>query len=297
MSTATAPVEVVVPGNVSDMAVGPDEAGRPAVWILDDFANVLYEADADSGRVQRVIGIGPGSPTGTTEDFIAVADDYVWVGSQLNNALTRVVVKDSGVEGVLEVAFPLTAVTTGDAVWVADVTGTVHGFDAKSLQPRGTVQPGYAVRGLAFLAGRVWVSSAGASGSTVTLLRSFDPSTRSLSEALRVGAGPSSYLSVAAGSLFLSDADSGRITRVDPATAAVSGVYSEPVGSYVVPGDAPVPWVFNYKSGDLTPLDLGGGHVGAGIKLGPHAALLRYAGGALWVADPPTDRVTRMALP
>ncbi len=223
--------------------------------------------------------------------FIAVTDDFVWVGSQANNTLTRFVVNDSFVSGVLELTCPLTAVTTGDAVWVVDCLGSVHGFDAKSLQPKGIVQPGYAVGGLEFLVGRVWVSSAIGSGS-VTLLRSFDPSTRGLSEALRV-AGPQ-RLSAAAGSLFLSDLDSGRITRVDPATATVSGVYSEPVGSYILQGDTPVPWVFNYKSDYLAPLDLGGGHVGAGINLSSHIGPI-IAGGALWLGNGST--VTRMALP
>jgi hypothetical protein len=289
--TATATVEVALPAiaNVGSPAFGRGTNGAPAVWLLDDVTNVLYEADPDSGVLLGAYGVGF---TGDGS-FIAMADDYVWVGSQTNNTVARLVKQDGTVEGLLQLPCPLSAAATADAVWILDCKGTVHGFDAKSLQPRGTVQPGYSGGGLEILAGRVWVSGS-LVGGPVTLLRSFDPSTPVLSEAalsevLRV-AGSQDYLSTAAGSLFLSDTKSGQITRVDPATATVAGVYSEPVGSYVVQSATSVPWIFNYKSGDLAPLDLGSGHAGAGINVSPHVGPV-IAGVAVWFG------ATRMALP
>jgi streptogramin lyase len=137
--------------------------------------------------------------------------------------------------------------------------------------------PGGAVR-LAAGAGRLWVT-----GLTNTLA-DVDPSPTGSAlhwSTITVGSGP---LGVAAGdgAVWVADATTGTVTRVDPATGRVTGTYRagpDPVSVAVAGGRT---WVVDGKTDDLR--TIGSGRQPKPVALGGTPRQLVAVDGAIWTA-------------
>lgn len=216
-ATPPADAQVVVRSQSSSVAF---EGARG--WVSDDSSGTTRPFDPVSGALGRATRTG-GRPISLT-----ASQGRVWVadisGSRVSAVSTRT---GRVVVGPVSVPQGPVSIAVGDGgVWVASLlSGTLSLLDSSTGQVRASVVlPDGAVR-LAIGDGYVWVT-----GQTDILTRVFPrPLGQSLQwESVRVGQGPIG-VAVGGGAVWVVNAQSGTLTRVDPRELRVTGTF--PVAS------------------------------------------------------------------
>lgn len=186
-------------------------------WIADDQTGSVKEFDPGSGKL-----LGHAAHTGGTP--IAAASGYgrIWVADTADNEVSAVdpaTGKFSG-SAVTVGQGPVSVATGEGGVWVASLlSGTVTLIQPRTEQVVASVAlPDGAVR-LAVGDGYVWVT-----GKTDMLVR-VDPHPFGVSlnwRQVRVGQGPIG-VAVGQGAVWVANAQSGTVSKVDPASFKVVG--------------------------------------------------------------------------
>ena len=263
-------------------------------WVADDTAGTVRRFSASDGKwLARAVRTG-GRP-------VAVATGYgrVWTADTLGNTVTVLDESTGKLFGApVSVGQEPVSVATGEGgVWVASLlSGSVSLLDPSTRKVRASVAlPDGAVR-VAVGDGYVWVT-----GQTDTLTR-VDP--RPLGVSLRwkqvtVGKGPIG-VSVGLGSVWVANAESGTLSRVDPNTLRVTGTFRVGQGGSASDPDAVVVsqghvWVGEGESPTVVALDPSSGRqYGAAVTLPGTVRDLAVGDGGLWATTANVGAVVRL---
>jgi hypothetical protein len=198
---------------------------------------------------------------------------------------------------------PVDVAVADGTPWVAltdrdDTTGAVVAIEnGRAAKPVRLPAPPVA---LAADDGALWVLLA--DGLLHWKLQRFDPKTRwPVGVRIDLGTAPhGARIAVTPGAVWISDPDDDTLLRVDPATSRLQRTLRIPAGvdGPLAVGEGAV-WVL---SGDprlaVTPVDPDSGAVGRPIRVGDSATVpegLAVAGGSVWVGDPDTGALRRIA--
>jgi len=300
-----ASAQVVVRSQASSVAF-EDGAG----WLADDGDGTVRRFDPATGAFA-----GHAARTGGRPISIAAGGGRVWVadisGNQISAVSTRTGRESLGPFGVAQ--GPVSVAVGEGGVWVASLlSGTVSFFDPANGEVRASVAlPDGAVR-LALGDGYVWVT-----GQTDTLTR-IDPRPLGVSlewKSARVGQGPLG-VAVGEGAVWVANAESGTLSRVDPHTLKVTGTFPVPAGSSGSGATSGLPgssagagsdpetvavwqgrvWVGGGQSPEVVAIDpRSGAEVGRAVALpGIARDLVVGADGDLWAATANPGRVVRL---
>jgi DNA-binding beta-propeller fold protein YncE len=227
---------------------------------------------------------------------------------------------------------PIRVAAAGPEVWATSgADGTLTKLDPASGRPTAKVDLGAGIAGVAVGGGSVWVTDPGEG-----LLLRVDPRTQNVTGRIQVGGhpGPVAYgghkvwvadesgsgvtaveagsgiiythdiaphaaplrLAVGAGGLWVSNAKTNSVTRIDLGTATASAPIPAgrgPAGITVARGFV---WVADSRSGSVAKLDPGVRAVVGTVEVGGSPGGLDAGPSLLWVASAPDDTVTRVDL-
>ncbi|MHB8681886.1 MAG: Vgb family protein [Acidimicrobiales bacterium] len=285
-TTPAASVRVLARGDAADVAVIDG-----AAWVANDTAGTLQRVDLSSGRA-----FGHPVPVGQRPVAVAAGDGKLWVADAVGN---DVVVVDprtgKRVGGPISVATEPVSIAAGEGgIWVASLgADTVSLIDPRSRTVSATAAlPDGAVR-IAVGDGAAWVT-----GKTDSLTKiSPKPFGVTLvAHDVRVGQGPIG-VAVDSGAVWVANAQSGTVSRVDPATLRVTATFrveqgavngqagpssagSDPVAVAVFGG---LVWVGDAQSGAVVAIDPAtGAQHGAAVRPGGGPRRLVADSGALY---------------
>jgi DNA-binding beta-propeller fold protein YncE len=211
---------------------------------------------------------------------------------------------------------PTTVAAGGGVLWVGSGNGTVARIDPATGRVTATLRPGGQVDGLVLAGGALWVAYA--DRAVVTRV---DPTMASVVGEVQVGrhalgGDPSTFrlpesIGVGLGAVWVPNSADGTVSRIDPATGAVTATFPVSgrrgvthldhagVGVAVAGGAV---WVTDEYHDRLLRLDPATGRAAQSIPLAGDPLPIRADGGRLWVAtaggqtlyglDPATGRVT-----
>jgi streptogramin lyase len=221
---------------------------------------------------------------GETADWVAIADDAVWVGSTGPNAVHRIDPRTN--ERVATIALPgepCAGLATGlGSVWVPLCTKptSLAKVDAKSgALTILKVGPAAEEGGVTTSADSVWLLS-NAKG---TLLR-VDPASGNVRQTIAVPAG-SYNPAFAAGKIWVTRADGAEVTSVDATSGNVLGsAQTRGRPRFLTAGNDAV-WTLNQKDGSVTRIDASTGKVSATIETGMsgRGGDIAFADGLVWL--------------
>jgi serine/threonine protein kinase len=263
-------------------------AGSEKIWVLSEPEATLTRIDAET---DRILGKPIDLPKGVAA--VAVGGGSVWVTDSRSGELLRVDDESGKVTQRIDVGgHPGPLVFGGGRVWVADTKGAgIAAVNAKGGQViRRHLRPHTAPLRLAAGAGGLWVSSA-ATGQ----IHRIDLGTFAPGAPIPAGRRPAG-ITVADGLVWVADARSGSVTRVDPSLQAVSGA-PIPVGE--LPGGIDAGpkslWVTLAGEDAVRRLELPSGEPDGGpIAVGPEPAAVAVGVTAVWVANDGDGSVTRI---
>ncbi len=234
-------------------------------------------------------------------DWMAVADDGVWVTSSSANHVVWLDAKTNQAGTMITVNKPCAGLVLGfGSLWIPSCGDhTVVRVDAKTGAVQATVAAGPADSegGIAIGAGSVWIVTTKDGD-----LARIDPKTNTVAAHIQIAAG-SFNLIFANDSIWVSSNKGGTLVRVNPETNAVTG--ETPVGPmprFLTVGDGSI-WVLNQGDGTIARVDDKTGQRTALISAGipGFGGEIAYGGGAVWATvfdfpitrvDPATNTVT-----
>jgi streptogramin lyase len=275
----SAPIEIGTPPLRVD-------AGPKAVWVTSERDGTLTRLDPETGEI-----VGKPRRLGRGVSGVAIGGNWTWVTNPGKGELLRL---DSGNGRVLR-RVPLKGepgpiALGGGRVWLADEDGRgVSAVNAEGAHLyRGGLPPQSPGLRLAWGANGLWVAIADAG-----VIRRVDPATLAAGEAIRVGGGPAG-ITVAGGFVWVANARSGRVSKVDPSLGQVTpiDVGGHPGG--IDAGTSAV-WVANREDDTVSKIDLETGEVeGDPVAVGPEPGAVAVGGDAVWVANNGDGTVTRI---
>jgi ABC-type transport system substrate-binding protein/tRNA A-37 threonylcarbamoyl transferase component Bud32 len=266
---------------------GAASAGLP-ISLRPSEVNLV---DARTHRVVDHVDIGTQAPVADTSWNTVFTKHAAWVLMGAHQRLVRVDLRTHKVTASKSFKWYPGAITaTGKSIWVAQDTGPeVDEFDADSgkLLRRVVIQGGQSEGGVAYGAGSLWLVS----GNGVIRV---DPRTGRIVHPFPVAGTSGMQLVFADGALFAARQGNGLVVKIDPVAnriirhEALHGWVSDLVvggGSIwvsIVPGG-----VYRLGEEDLS--------VRQTLPAGADPEQISFGGGALWITDPGTDSVTRVA--
>jgi streptogramin lyase/predicted Ser/Thr protein kinase len=263
-------------------------AGSEKIWVLSEPEGTLTRIDAETDEI-----LGDPIDLGKGVAAVAVGGGSVWVTDKKSGELLRIDDQTGKVKQRIKVGgHPGPLVYGGHRVWVADTEGA--GITAVNSRnghvARRHLQPHTTPLRLATGAGGLWVSSA-----TTGTVRRIDLGTFALGKPIPAGRRPAG-ITVADGLVWVADARSDSVTRVDPALQAVSGA---PIAVGEHPGgiDAGTSAVWVTLAGEdaVRRLALPSGEPDGGpIAVGPEPSAIAVGESAVWVLDDGDGSVTRI---
>jgi DNA-binding beta-propeller fold protein YncE len=263
-------------------------AGSEKIWVLSEPEGTLTRIDVASDEVTGApIDLGKGVAG------VAVGGGSVWVSDGRTGQLLRVDDKSGAVTQRIEVGgHPGPLVYGGGRIWVGDADGAgITAVNSKGGRVvRRRLPPHTAPLRLATGAGGLWVSNA-----ATDTVRRIDLGTFALGAPIPAGRHPAG-ITVADGIVWVADARSGSVTRVDPSLQAVSGA-PIPVGEHpggIDAGTSAV-WVTTAGADAVRRLELPSGEPDGGpIAVGPEPGALAVGVTAVWVVNDGDGTVTRI---
>ena len=263
-------------------------AGSEKIWVLSEPEATLTRIDAETDRiVGKPIDLPPGVAA------VAVGGGSVWVTDAESGELLRVDDESGRVTQRIDVGgHPGPLAYGGGRVWVADIDGAgITAVNAKGGRVvRRGLGPRIAPLRLAAGAGSLWVSSA-----TTGQIHHIGLAAFAIGKSIPAGRHPAG-ITVAHGLVWIADARSGSVIRVDPAVQAVSG-------SPVEVGEAPggidagpnLLWVTIGGEDAVRRLELPSGEPDGGpIPVGPDPSAVAVGETAVWVVNDGDGSVTRI---
>ncbi|MGH2937080.1 MAG: protein kinase domain-containing protein [Solirubrobacterales bacterium] len=263
-------------------------AGSEKIWVLSEPEATLTRIDAET---DRILGQPIDMPKGVAA--VAVGGGSVWVTDAKSGELLRVDDESGAVTQRIDVGGrPGPLVYGGGRIWVADTKGAgITAVNAKGGRVvRRHLGPHTAPLRLATGAGSLWVSSA-----TTGQVHHIGLAAFAIGKSIPAGRHPAG-ITVAHGLVWVADARSGSVIRVDPAVQAVSG-------SPVEVGEAPggidagpnLLWVTVAGEDAVRRLELPSGEPDGGpIAVGPAPSAVAVGGSAVWVVNDGDGSVTRI---
>jgi len=222
---------------------------------------------------------------GETADWVAIADDAVWVGSTGPNAVHRIDPRTN--QRIATIGLPgepCAGLATGfGRVWVPLCTKptSLAKVDARNgaVTVLANVGPAAAEGGVTTSADSVWLLS-DAKG---TLLR-IDPASGKVRQTITVPAG-SYNPAFAAGKIWVTRADGAEITRIDATSGNVLGSAQTGGRPRFLTAGADAVWTLNQKDGSVTRIDASTGKVRATIEtaLSGQGGDIAFADGLVWL--------------
>jgi streptogramin lyase len=263
-------------------------AGSEKIWVLSEPEATLTRIDA---ATDRILGAPIHLPRGVAA--VAVGGGSVWVTDSTTGRLLRIDDETGGVTQRIRVGgSPGPLVYGGGRIWVADTRGAgITAVNAKGGRVlRRRLGPHTAPLRLAAGAGSLWISSAATGQVHHIGLGAF-----AVGQSIPAGRRPAG-ITVADGLVWVADARSGSVTRLDPAVQAVSGppiaVGEQPGGIDAGPNSL---WVTLAGEGAVRRLELPSGEPdGAPIPVGPAPGAVAVGVTAVWVANDGDGTVTRI---
>ncbi|HVU48957.1 MAG TPA: hypothetical protein VHD85_22720 [Terracidiphilus sp.] len=234
-------------------------------------------------------------------DWMAVADDGVWVTSSSANHVVWLDAKTNQPGTIITVNKPCAGLALGfGSLWIPSCGDhTVVRVDAKTGAVQGTVAAGPADSegGIAVGAGSVWIVTTKDGD-----LARIDPKTNAVAAHIQIPAGSFNPI-FANDSIWVSSNKGGTLVRVNPETNTVVG--ETPVGPmprFLTVGDGAI-WVLNQGDGTIARVDDKTGQRTALISAGipGFGGEIAFGGGAVWATvfqfpitriDPKTNAVT-----
>jgi DNA-binding beta-propeller fold protein YncE/predicted Ser/Thr protein kinase len=238
-------------------------------------------------------------PVGTGPLRLAAGQDGVWVTSAVDGTLSRIDPAGGEVSGppsagVLQLPRGVAGVATGaGSVWVASPrTGQVLRVDPESGGITARIDVGGRPGAIAVGGGRVWVADEDGAG-----IAAIDAAGNAV---FKRGIAPHSAplrLAVGAGGLWVSNASTGAVRRVDLGSAVAGppiAVGRGPAGLTVAGG---VVWVANSRSGTVSRLDPATHSLlGLPIAVGERPGGIDAGTDSVWVANSGDGTVSRLDL-
>ena len=213
-----------------------DGAGVPAVdggdvWVPNTRAGTLSRVDVASRRVTATVKLGAPGFGGSLDTAVA-AGGSVWVARDAANEIDRIDPQSNTVAARIGVdPRPGGLAVGGGFVWAFHFTGsTVTRIDQSTGEKRVFTVPGASGTGIAYSGDAVWLLTALPSS-----LVELDPQTGAVLARVAIAAASPArhslvdtwWLAEGAGSLWLTNPNVDRVTRIDP--AAAKAVASIPV--------------------------------------------------------------------
>lgn len=263
-------------------------AGSEKIWVLSGPEATLTRIDAET---DRIVGEPIAMPKGVAA--VAVGGGSVWVTDSVTGQLLRVDDESGAVTQRIDVGgHPGPLVYGGGRIWVADTEGAgITAVNAKGGRVvRRGLGPHIAPLRLAAGAGSLWVSSA-----TTGQIHHIGLAAFAIGKSIPAGRHPAG-ITVARGLVWVVDARSGSVIRVDPSVQAVSGspvdVGDRPGGIDAGPN---LLWVTVAGEDAVQRLELPSGEpVGGPIPVGPDPSAVAVGETAVWVVNDGDGSVTRI---
>jgi DNA-binding beta-propeller fold protein YncE len=274
----------------------PIAAALLAMVAAAAAALLLFGGDGPAVSAPIPVGAGPLR--------LAAGQDGVWVTSAADGTLSRIDPQSSEVAGSPGVAGPSDGVVHlplgiagvavgGDSVWVASPrTGQVLRVDPKDGTVLARIDVGGRPGAIAFGGGRVWVADEGGAG--VTAINAAG------GRVYRRGIAPRLAplrLAVGAGGLWVSNASTGAVRRIDLGSAVPgppTAVGRGPAGLTVAGG---VVWIANSRSDTVTRLDPATHTLlGEPIAVGSAPGGIDAGTDSVWIANSGDGTVSRIEI-
>lgn len=272
----------------------------PDGWLADDGNGTLRRFDSGSGKF-----VGRATSTGGRPIALASGFGGIWAADISGSEVSKISPSTARLSmAPVQVAQGPVSIATGEGgVWVASLlSGTVSLLDARTGNVAASAAlPDGAVR-LTLGDGYVWVT-----GQSNSLTR-VDPRPLGVSlesRSIRVGRGPIG-VAFGAGSVWVANAESGTVSRVDPSSLEVTGTFEVPSGSssgFAGSGSDPTTvavwnglvWVgVGQRSALLALNPTTGAEVGSAVGLPGVARDLVVAQGELWATTANPGNVVRL---
>jgi streptogramin lyase len=264
-------------------------------WLADGDAATVHRFDPSSGTIT-------GTATGVGQRPVAVTSGAgrIWVADSVGSVVIALDPTNGRVRGrpITVAQEPVTLDSGPGGIWVGSVLGgTVSVLDPRSGAVRASVAIPDGVSRLVTGDGAVWVA-----GQQSSLTR-VDP--RPVGLVLRwrsvtVGRGPID-VALGAGSVWVANAQSASITRVNPSTMRVTGTWRLPDGHGGAIEPAAIAffagrlWVADGIHDTVTAIDPATGReVGRAVSLPGPFRQLAAGDGALWAATSFPGAVVRI---
>ena len=263
-------------------------AGSEKIWVLSEPEGTLTRIDAETDEITGApIDLGQGVAA------VAVGGGSVWVTDSKTGELLRIDDESGRVTQRIPVGgHPGPLVYGGGRIWVADTDGAgITAVNAKGGQVvRRHLGPHTAPLRLATGAGSLWVSSA-----TTGQVHHIGLAGFAIGKSIAAGRHPAG-ITVADGLVWVADARSGSVIRVDPSVQAVSGapilVGEHPGGIDAGPNSL---WVTLAGADAVRRLELPSGEPDGGpIAVGPEPSAIAVGETAVWVVNDGDGSVTRI---
>ncbi len=263
-------------------------AGSEKIWVLSEPEATLTRIDAET---DRIIGAPIDLPKGVAA--VAVGGGSVWVTDAKSGELLRIDDESGAVTQRIAVGgHPGPLVYGGGRIWVADTEGAgITAVNAKGGRVvRRRLGPHTAPLRLAAGAGSLWVSSA-----TTGQIHHIGLAAFAIGKSIPAGRHPAG-ITVAHGLVWVADARSGSVIRVDPSVQAVSG---PPIDVGEAPGGIDAGpkslWVTIAGEDAVRRLELPSGEPDGGpIAVGPDPSAVAVGETAVWVVNDGDGSVTRI---
>jgi serine/threonine-protein kinase len=232
-------------------------------------------------------------PVGSAPVRVAAAGPEVWATSGGDGTLTKLDPASGQPIGRVALGAGIAGVALGGgSVWVTDPDkGLLLRVDPKTRDVTARIAVGGHPGAVAYGGHKVWVADEAGGGVTAVEAGSGIVYTRNIAPQ-----APPLRLAVGAGALWVSNAKTNSVTRIDLGTATPSAPIPAgrgPAGITVARGFV---WVADSRSGSVAKLDPGVRAVVGTVEVGGSPGGLDAGPSLLWVASAPDDTVTRVDL-
>jgi virginiamycin B lyase len=218
-------------------------------------------------------------------DWLAVADDAMWITSGNVNQVLRLDPKTNKVSTVVNVDKPCSGVAIGSgSLWIPSCGDhALLRVDQKtgSIQARIVATPADDEGGIACGAGSVWLVTSAAGE-----LTRVDAATNQVAARITIPAGSFNPL-FAEGSIWVTSNAGNSLLRIDPATNKVLGSTAiGPQPRFLAAGAGSI-WVLNQGDGTVSRVDAHTGKLLATLPAGipGHGGEIAFGGGFVWVTE------------